>query len=239
MKRITVAMLVALLMSTAHASPLPDYPFVFASGVAEERLAPDECVVSYAISVRDKDSDKAMQVVEKRSAETLALLVKHEVKRTDITASEVDKERVRDRGEQDRLEFLGYETTRRFRFTLLDLEKYASLVDALLKAADVTDVRTEFDRTDRKEIDSRLTTQAVLDARAKADLMAAAAGQRIVRLRAISQRGFENLGIDFGVGNRDTMGRVSGFSLSESLFVPSTIEFQNTVSVIYEVEEKQ
>ena len=241
MKISAIAFLI-MVASFAIASPLPDYPFVFANGEVVENLAPTTCKVAYEIKVRDKDSTNALRAVESRSAETLELLFRHGVVKEDILGYEVNKELIRDYEKQDRLEFIGYEVRRQMVFTLRELPKYESIVSVLLKTPDVTEIRTSFDRNDRKEIEARMMAGAVSDAKAKAELMAEGAGQRIMRLRAISQQGFYNLTESFGLGNREfdlTMYSMGSEPKMELLFIPSTIEFRSAVSVIYEIDEKK
>ncbi len=224
----------------AQASPLPDYPLVFAMGSAETQLKPDICVVAFRITIRDEDPTNALTHVEQRSVEALAILANSGVKPEDVVGYEINKDRVRNYPNRDRLEFLGYEMTRRIEFTLRDLAQYETILSSLLKTPDVVDIRTSFDRTDRNEIESRLLAEAVADARAKAELMAAGSQQRIVRLRAISQSGFYNLAERFGLGNvqyDSVMRSMRSPEKRELLFVPATIEFANSVSLIYEIEE--
>lgn len=242
MNRIAVAVIVGAVAGYAHASPLPDYPFVYADGTAEEKLAPNTCTVVYQIKVRDKDPTNGMQTLEARSAETIELLATHGVKKEDIVGFEISKERVRDYVKQDRLEYLGYEITRHIAFTLRELQKYEPIMSVLLKTPDVTDINTSFERLDRKEIESRLTARAVADARTNAQAIANGAGQRIVKLRAVSQNGFANIGAAFGLGQGDFHVRASQDirpPQKELLFIPSTIKFSSSVYVIYEVEEKK
>jgi len=242
MKIIRIAVAAAAVTTLANASPLPDYPLVFARRAAEEEAKPDICEVSYRIKVRHESPTNALDIIQTRSAETLAVLEKHGVKKEDIVGFEVDKDRVENYEKRDELAFLGYEMTRRIEFTLRDLKKYDPVVSTLLKTPDVTSIRTSFDRTDREEIESRLLSKAVDNARRKAELMAKGSNQKIVKLRAISQDGFYNFGERFGLGNVENSGGVmysrSAPPKRELLFVPSTIEFRNSVSLIYEIEQK-
>lgn len=241
MKIITIALLL-MLASLTHASPLPDYPFVFARGEIQEDLAPTTCKVAYEIKVRDKDSANGIRTVESRAAETLDLLYKHGIKKEDILGYEVNKEVVRNYENRDQLEFIGYEIRRQIVFTLRELQNYEPIVSVLLETPDVTDIRTSFDRDDRKEIETRMMAGAVSDAKKKAELMAEGSGQRIVRLRAISQQGFYNLTESFGLGNVEydgTMYSVHSEPETELLFIPSTIEFRSSITVIYEIEENK
>ena len=242
MKRLFAALAIATMAVETQASPLPDYPFVFANGDAKTEVKPDICHVGFQITIRDQDPTNGLALVEQRSIVALAILAENGVKKEDVIGFEVDKNHVQNWDSRDKLDFLGYEMRRRIEFTLRDLAKYEPILSRLLKTPDLVDLRTGFDRTDRKDIESRLLAEAVADARAKVDLMVKGSGQRIVKLRAISQSGFYNLGERFGLGNMqfdNTMYSRSAPPKTELLFVPSTIEFGNSVSLIYEVEEEK
>ena len=236
--------IVAVAVAVLRVLPLgPNFQIFLSSSPAELRkpkVAPDICVVSYRVRIKGKDSESAMQQVETLSAKTIDMLSKHGVERDDIIGFEIDKDVIRDDGQRDKLEILGYEITRHITFTLRDLEKYEPIVSTLLNTDNVIAVTTDFDRTDRDEIASRLLTDAVTKAKAEAELIAKGSGQRIVKLRAISRRGFENIGEEFGLGESrfsPMYSRALG-PYKELLFVPSTIEFSSSVSVIYELTEK-
>jgi uncharacterized protein YggE len=240
MRATTTAIVALVLTSAANASDIPDYPFVFAEGSVTTKVAPDIGVISYRVRVQANDSENAMHQIETLSAKTLAVLAEHGVEPDDIIGFEIDKDVVRDDDQRDKLKILGYVMTRHIRFTLRDLKKYEPIVSALLKTDNVISILADFDRTDRDELESRLLADAVTKARAKAETMAKGSGQQIVKLRAISQRGFQNFGEEFGLGNRRGFvfeSRDSG-PMKELLFVPSTIEFSSSVSVIYELAEK-
>ncbi|MHB9067308.1 MAG: hypothetical protein ACYC4B_26285 [Pirellulaceae bacterium] len=76
--------------------------------------------------------------------------------------------------------------------------------------------------------------------------MAEGSGQRIVKLRAISPVGFRELSVDFGLSSTSEISVLNSVApetvireLEEMLFVPATIEFRNSVSVIYELAESK
>ena len=242
MKRILTAFAITIVVIGAQASPLPDYPFVFASGDAKTEAKPDICHVQFQITIRDQDPTNGLAQVEQNSLVALAILADNGVKKEDVIGYEVNKDHVQNYESREKLEFLGYEMRRRIEFTLHDLAKYEPIISRLLKTPNVVGLEASFDRTDRKDIESRLLTEAVADARAKADLMAKGSRQRIVKLRAISQSGFYNLGERFGLGSVEIDNKMYDMSAplkSEILFVPSTIEFSNSVSLIYEIEEEK
>lgn len=241
MNRITTAMVIGVLAGFAHADSLPDYPFVYATGEAEERIAPDTCSVSFGIHIRDKDPTNGVRLLEVRSAEILDLLAKYEVKKEDIVGCEVSKTLIWEYAKPDRPEFHGYAIGRTIVFTFRDLRKYEPIVSALLKTPDVTDINGNFGRTDRKGIESRLSAKAVVDARTNAQMIAEGAGQRIVKLRALSHGAFNSLSAQFGLGGGDMRARANQDYQTDRglLFIPATIRFHSEVNVIYEVEEKK
>jgi uncharacterized protein YggE len=242
MNRMIASCAFAVLAAIAGASPLPEYPLVYANGHASAKMPPDTCTVVYNITIRDKESSNAVSAIEARSSQTLAFLLDNGIAKTNIIGFEIDKDIVRDYDKRDQFAFLGYQMTRRITFALHDLNKYEAIVSMLLRTPDVTDIRTSFDRTDRSEIEARLLAGAVSDAKTKAQLMADGSGQRIAMLRAISQHGFYNIAEEFGLGNKEPEDRTryerTGQPQKELLFVPASIEFGNSVSVIYELEAK-
>jgi uncharacterized protein YggE len=236
MKHFVVAWIICAVAAVGVAGPLPEYPFVYAEGEATAELKPDVCTIRFQIDAVDQSPDAALVIVEKRSAEVLAMLAEHKIPNRDIVAFEITKKRVRDWENREALVYLGYSVERQVEVTLRDLSHYEAVTVALLKAESITGIRSRFDRTDREEIESRLISEAVSAARARAERMTEGAGQRIVSLRAISQSGFHNLNERFGLGEQ---GYASYFSGDDDdgklLFVPAIIEFKSAVSVIYEI----
>jgi uncharacterized protein YggE len=244
MKILVAAGSLLFLVARVFASPLPDYPFVFAEGESRAELRPDIVNVAYRVKVFASTASNAAAIVEQRTAYTLAILTDNGVARDDITAFEVEKDLIR-KGQKDdfyayteSLEVIGYSMTRRVRFTLRDLKKYEAVITSLLKAPNAVNLGVKFDRTDREEIENRLLSQAVENAVEKAQRIATSAQSKVRQLRAISQTGFGGLGSLLGVGSRwgsSTFSRADRPPAEELLFVPSSIEFASSVSVIFEL----
>ena len=241
MKIIIMTIMFALAFTT-NASPLPDYPFIFTEGDASIELKPDLCTITFQITIRDKDATNALQQMTHRSSEALAILADNDVKAEDIIAFEISKRHVRNQSrDSHQFEFLGYEMKRKIEITLKDLQNYSTLMSTLIKTSDIIGLNSEFDRTDREEIESKLLAEAVSAAKTKAKIMAQASEQRIIKLQALSSSDFKTLGEQFGLGGRSESYFGSRMSASgggpEVIFVPSSIEFLGSVSVIYMVEE--
>ena len=205
-------------------------------------LPPDVARVSFQIKAFDEVSTNVLAVIESRSFETLVILATNGVKKDDIVGFEVEKDVVNNRDKETfkNLQIIGYSMNRRIEFTLRDLSKYDPIISGLLRTPNVSNIKTEFNRTDVTNVEEKLLSDAVADARHKANLIAKGTQQRIKSVKAVSQQGFYNLGEAFGVGNQK-FGQVS-YSVGdqpsrELLFIPATVEFTSCVFLLYEVEE--
>ena len=234
---LTTILLLSVIGATAHASPLPDFPFVFAQGKAETEVSPDIATVSFHVEQFDENATNALEVVRNRSAELIAFFAAQKIAKEDIVAYEIDKRAVRETKDYNQLTILGYEVSRRFSVKLRDLSHYEQFAKKLLSLKNVVNINTEFDRTDRKKIEADLIAEASRNARKQAELMAKGFGVQLDSVFAISQRGFQSLGTEFGVvGYEYALAREKSMSRSEFLFVPSTITLQNTVTAIFKLK---
>ena len=224
---------------TAHASQLPDFPFVFAHGRAETEVPPDIVTVSFRVEEFNENATNALEVVRNRSAELIALFAEHKIKKEDIVAYEIDKKSIRERKKHNELKILGYEVSRRFSVTLRDLSHYEQFIKKLLSLKNVVNINAEFDTTDRKKIEVDLIAEAGRNAREQAELMAKGFGAQLGSVFAISQRGFQHLATEFGVvGYEHGVAYKERMKEEDFLFVPSTITLQNTVTVIFKLKEE-
>lgn len=224
---------------SASAAPLPDYPFIYAEGKSKTEIQPDICTITFYVTIRDTNASSTLSRITQHSSDALKIIETNGVKPEDIIAFEISKEHVRDYSRNNKFTFLGYEMKRKIELTLKDLQKYAPIMSALMKMPNVVDVSSEFDRADREKIESKLLGEAVASAKSKVEVMAGASGQRIKSLRALSSDDLRNIEAHFGLSNI-TFNRGIGSSYSSEdqkvIFIPSSIKFSSSVSVIYEVE---
>jgi uncharacterized protein YggE len=242
MKRISFTLALMLTAATCVASPLPDFPFVYAHGQAHTELAPDTAIMTFRVKGFHKDSSNAVGQVRQRSAEVIAFLGKLGFTKEDIVSYELDKSAVRERKDYEELNILGYETTRRFKLTISDLKKYEVVAKGLFKMDNVTNLDTTFDRKDRKNIEADLLAEACKDATRQAESLATGFGNRLGDVFSISTRGFGFLGMEFGLGSdyssMDAMRSINLRDDEDALFVPSTILFENQVAAIFKLRKE-
>jgi uncharacterized protein len=82
----------------------------------------------------------------------------------------------------------GYTATEQIGFTLRDVTKVGKAVDSLAGDTGATNASIQFALDDRKPVEAAARTQAIGDARAKAEAMAKAAGVRVGQLLSVSDQ---------------------------------------------------
>jgi hypothetical protein len=77
---------------------------------------------------------------------------------------DIDKTAVREEKDYTELKILGYEVKQKFSIILPSLDRYTTLMEKLLKIANVSDIDSKFDVAQRKEIESALMAEACANA---------------------------------------------------------------------------
>jgi uncharacterized protein YggE len=240
MRKLVTILSVVIIATSAQASSLPEFPFVFAQGHAEAEHAPDKAVVSFRVKAFDATPSNAVAVIRARSQELLEFFAEHKIKKENIEAYEIDKDIIRDRETREEPKILGYAVTRRFSITLRDLQSYEPFAKKLMVMENVESITTEFDRTDRKKIEADLILSASKDAREQGENLASGFGKDLGDVYAISQQGFGIVAAVFGIPGEyygDGISYcMSGPDEDAFLFVPSTITFDGNVMVLFKLK---
>jgi uncharacterized protein YggE len=195
-----VLMLVAV---PGGASELPDYPFIFVTGHAIQSVAPDLMRVRLTVRARNASSAAATETVGTRSQQVLDLLMANQIASADIDAHDVSKTAIFEpdsnapSGTARRAQVVRYDVSRSFTFVLHEVGTWPKLGTKLLQMDNVEDIDGRFDRSDRKGIESELTTAAAQDAKQRAEAMAAAFGQHLGPVQAISREALPELNYRF------------------------------------------
>jgi uncharacterized protein YggE len=227
--------------STAIASPLPEYPFVFAAGSAEVDVPPDIVRLKLRVSAHHADADAALAAVQETSNRVLEILAAAGVKSPDIDASSIDKSARRHwDNTQERSVPDGFDVTRRFTVVVRNLAKYPEMGKALLALPNTDDFDPTFNRTDRTKIEADLLARAAQDARNRAEQMAAGFARSLGPVRAIAQIPFSALPHWLGFSGDEPYGmHAMVFDRRapevDRLLVPATISISESVNVLYEL----
>ncbi len=225
-------------MAAAHASPLPDYPFVTASGKAEAWLAPDICELRFEIQAQDKRAELGQEAIETLSGEVLTMLAAAGVQDKDIDAFDITKKALELSAKVEGEAVLSYAFARHFTVHVRDLKAMAQIMPVLLAMNNVDSLSVSFDRVDRAQVEMRLAGEAAGNAREIGANLAAAFGRKLGPAMAISQNGMARVGVPFGfeAGGSDTKPpgpvRVTG---STDFAAPGAIPFMQAVNVVFKL----
>lgn len=231
-KHLAIACLWVALPMTAHASGLPSYPFIHASGSGSATVMPDLGQIDFEIVAQDADPALAVRVVEERAAEIRALLQEQGVGLEAAEFRDVRKDmRTTDAG-------VLYDVRCSVKLTVRDLAKWRLVIAPLLDKPNLDGFMTVFDTSDRARIELELMQDAVKSARRKAEGMAAAFGRKLGAVNAVSSGELKNLTRAMNLAPSDA-GRYSGGEQTETgraeLLAINALKLAQPVDVIFRI----
>lgn len=156
-------------------------------GVAEVVVPPDFVRVEASVVTLDKDVETAQTQNREKVKAVLAFVRKLGVEAKDIGTQYTSLQRKEERLRDKPPEFLGYEATNSIRVKLRDMAKYDELIAGVIKLGVNRIGGIDFGSTDEIEKRKEARLLAIKAARAKAEYLAAALGQRVGRPLWISE----------------------------------------------------
>lgn len=229
--------------AVAHASALPDYPFVSTSGKARTWLKPDIGEIQFDAATQRLHADAANAAMDTLSAALLQLLGERGVADGDVDSFEVSKKPVELSRPADDGTLASAAITRRFRVQVRDLTQWPAMIAALLAQEGVESLSVRFDRSDRDEVDARLAGEAAKDARVRGSQLAEAMGRHLGAAAAISQGALGQVAAPFGLAESGATsgparsGRPAGAAGdTPSYAVPNALSFEQAVNVIFRLK---
>jgi uncharacterized protein YggE len=239
--RLRTAVLVLLLASGgAHASSVPDYPFVHVTGSAFQAVVPDLASLDFEIVAADADPAAARAVLEARAGDVRDLARQLGIDPDDVTVREVRQGIRKDEKAANGAPV--YELRCEVHVNVRNVANWAALAGGLLGKPNLDGFASGFDRTDMDTIHDELVTQAIQDARRQADVMAAASGRRVGGLMGATPEALKNLstamGLERGELRRDggtDRARAPEVDREQLLAVPA-LKLRQPVDVIFRLE---
>jgi uncharacterized protein YggE len=233
----------ALLASSAHAATIPDYPFVYVTGEAQESIPPDIADATFTVMVEGPDAAIAERAVQSRVADVLDVLHAAGMSTDQIDASGLAKEAVTtDESEKGPVVIRGYRVSRQFSLRIIDLRGWPRVASHLLESPNISELQVTFGRSDSKSIEATLVDKAAQDAQEKAQRLAKSFGRHAGVVMALSQSQFADMGPIFGMGPEEGVApapeavMVSGQLHDSSLFVPRTIQLSIEVHAVVKLQ---
>lgn len=179
--RIALAALGLLSLSTATAAPAGEAPgLVTTSGEGRVEVAPDIAWLSFGVSARRPTVEAARDAVAEVVAAVIALARETGLGDKDIATAAVSVRPEFDWDPQTReRRMLGYMVSRDIQLRLEDLSRLGEVTEAALGAGVTDAAPARFDTSRRAEIENEALTAAARDARARAEVLAAALGASV------------------------------------------------------------
>ena len=197
-KVMALVLMMVLLLSTAAAETK-----ITVSGIGETQVSADTAVISLGVSARDKDVLKAQQKVNETIAAIRKALLAQQVAEDCINTDYMNIYAMYEyTGEEEQIAAYNANSTLAIKVT--DMDSVGTLIDAAFAAGANTLNGISFSASDTEEAKAESLRKAVADARRKAEVLAEAAGLRIMKMEGIAEGGtysFEN-----SVGNFSAKG---------------------------------
>ncbi|WP_165385610.1 SIMPL domain-containing protein [Pseudoalteromonas phenolica] len=236
--RILILICSLVLSATVTSSPIPDFPFITVTGESSRKVAPDTAVINLEAIAFSKNSTEAFGDLNKATSNIITVLKNYKVTTDKITTHQLrkDTKRAREKNGYNQLDILGYELTQVFEIRLDSIENYTAIADELSKMDNVKNIRSEFDVTNREDIEIELIGLAGENAKMKAKKMALGLGVKIDTVFAINDSGsYKSFFATFGLDSE----RAISFGMppvENSFFVPKHIKISKNINVLYKLK---
>ena len=184
----TAGMLAATAPSPA-AADAPPVPQLQANGSGEVMVVPDIAIVTIGVTTQAADASAALAANSADLDKAIAAIRAAGIAEKDIATSgfSIDPVYRQDDTPSDRPpEIVGYRVDNQVRVTVRDVAQAGGLLDKVVAAGANRVSGIAFDISDRKAAADKAVTAAIADARARAELMADAAGLRLVRILSLN-----------------------------------------------------
>ncbi len=225
MKAILPAILALTLSTSATATELADTRHITVNGEARVAVVPDTAEFNMAVELRGTDLDALTSEMETITRKALQELKKLGIAKEELTAAQVQVYPIT--GPKQQHKTTGYAVKRDLRVVVRDLKRYGEVLDTALAAGITRISSVEMKSSVARDLQRQALANSVTDAKAKAEVLARAAGSKIVRVLSI-QEGYSNVA-------RHESRNLAAMADTAS-FEPGTLDIQAQVSVMFEIE---
>ncbi|MDR0264704.1 MAG: SIMPL domain-containing protein [Sphingobacterium sp.] len=184
MKKILLGLAFLGLMTQVNAQQMVNKEFVSTVGRAEEEVTPDIIYIDVTLKeFYENGNTKKKAAIDKLEKDLFDSATKAGVKKEDFTIQNIWSYNVPDKKKKDTDILL----SRQYRIKVTNLNHLDQLLDGVDKAGIQSTYISEYDYSKKKELEKNLKTKAVLDAKANAQILAEAAGQKIGKAIVLSE----------------------------------------------------
>ena len=162
---------------------------VTASGEGKAVAAPDEAQMGFGSTTQGTEAKKTLDEAGKKSAAIIAALKKAGVAQEDIQTSGVSLYPQQDYSNGKTPKIIGYQASVQVRVTLKDMATIGDIIEAGTAAGANEVSGPTFTLSEKSASRASAITKAVADAKARAEVMAKAAGKSVGDVLSISEAG--------------------------------------------------
>ena len=218
----------------AQAADSPPVPQLQANGSGEVMVTPDIAVVTIGVTAQAAEASAALAANSAALTKAIAAIRAAGIADKDIATAGFSIDPVYDQTDNqpsDRPpQIVGYQVQNQVRVTVRDIAKSGGLLDAVVAAGANQVSGIAFDLSDHKTPADDAIRAAIADAKAKAELMADAAGLRLVRILSLN------------AGENGGRGAIMAFDMAKSAPAVPVMPGQQSVSanaqIVWEVAPK-
>lgn len=239
---VLAAAALALPTAPAVASTIPDYPFVHVTGGSFRVEMPDIAALDFQILAADADPAAARAVIEARVAEIRTLMQELSVDPEDMVVSDV-RQGVRKERAPDGTAV--YELSAAVKINVRNVANWPRLAGGVLGKPNVDSFAADFDLSTMDKVNDELVTEAIMDARRRAEVMAAASGRRLGPAMAMTTDTLKKLGTRLGLEREEFKAPRSGRRVGnqradeidrETFLTVQALKLGQSVDVVYRLE---
>ena len=234
LKRFAATLLLAATALPGLAADLPTHPFIHVSAAASIGMLPDTGEIDFEIVSADADATAAWQQVTQRLEASRALFASQGIAAEDVTVQDILRRPRKTEVAGDAPPQM--DTRVAVNVTVRNMAAWSSMVRSLMAMQQVESLAVAFSRSDRDKIEAELVTQALANAKAKAQNMARGIGAKLGPATGVSLGALKNLSNAMGMATEPS-GRYSdgGGEQPRDLSLVAAITLVQGVDVIYRI----
>ncbi|QJE01696.1 SIMPL domain-containing protein [Massilia forsythiae] len=240
---VTALALATATYAGAAAAPIPAYPFLHVSGSAYVAAMPDIGALDVEMLALDADPAAGRATLEARVGEVRDLMRRLGLDPEDLQVREVRQSLRKGAGGAgaDPAGAPVYELRCDVHINVRNLTVWPQLAGSLFGQPNLDGFAATFDLSTRERLEDELVTQALQDARRRAEVMAAGAGRRLGPLMAATPDAIKNLGTALGLERADFRqardpGNVRPQADREQLLMIQAIRLRQPVDAVFRLE---
>ena len=230
-----IAVFLSIVLILAAAAAFADTR-IAVNGTGEVRVSADTAVISLGVNARDKDVRKAQQNVNETIAAIRAVLIDAGVKEENINTDFINIYAIYEYTE-DQEQISAYNANSTLAIKVTEMESVGSIIDVCFAAGANTLNGISFSASDTTEAESDAMKKAFADAKAKAEVLAEAAGLKIKGIEEISEGGVYSYENTVGnMYNRDFGMEEAKADIGGTVVQSAKLIVSASVSITFEAE---